>query len=85
MHGRIQFTGRVIAFFKAAAGAINDYTEVITTEVIVTLPSTTREQKRGQHTSGRTEEANKQRQKAEANEVAGRHRNGGQMPHKGAR
>jgi len=51
----------------------------------VTLPNTTHEQKRDKHTPGRTEEANKQRQKAEANEVAGRHRNGGQMPHKGAR
>ena len=64
---------------------MNDYTEEITTEAIVTLPNTTHEQKRDKHTPGRTEEANKQRQKAEANEVAGRHRNGGQMPHKGAR
>ncbi|HTD04722.1 hypothetical protein [Undibacterium sp.] len=31
------------------------------------------------------EEANEQKQKAEANEVAGRHKNDGQKDHKGAR
>lgn len=32
-----------------------------------------------------TEDANKQKQKAEQNEVAGRHKNDGQKDHKGAR
>ena len=31
------------------------------------------------------EEMNKQKQKAEANEIAGRHKNDGQKDHKGAR
>lgn len=48
-------------------------------------PKAAPEQKQGKRTPGRAAEVNKQRQKAEANEVAGRHRNDGQMPHKGAR
>jgi hypothetical protein len=70
----------------AAAGVVNNaYTEVITMEAIVNHPKSVSEPKQGKHTPGRVAEADKQRQKAEANEVAGRHKNDGQMPHKGAR
>ena len=42
-------------------------------------------QKLGQARPSYSEEVNKQKQKAEKNEVAGRHKNDGQKDHKGAR
>ena len=42
-------------------------------------------QKPGQNRPSDAEEANKQKQKAEEQEVAGRHKNDGQKDHKGAR
>lgn len=74
-----------MAIFKAAGSVNSAYTEVINMEANVNHPKTLPEQKQGKHTPGRTAEAEKQRQKAETNEVAGRHKNDGQMPHKGAR
>lgn len=43
------------------------------------------QQRPGQSPTAPVEEANKQRQKAEDREVAGRHKNDGQKDHKGAR
>lgn len=51
----------------------------------MTQPSKDQQQKSAQSRPSQSEEVNKQKQKAEANEVAGRHKNDGQKDHKGAR
>lgn len=53
----------------------------------MTQPTKNQQQKPGptQPFPARSDEANKQQQKAEQQEVAGRHKNDGQKDHKGAR
>lgn len=51
----------------------------------MTQPSKNQQQKPAQAHPSSSDEVNKQKQKAEANEVAGRHKNDGQKDHKGAR